>query len=115
MPTSTTVIETISLSLAAPSEAKKVMSYSPACTKVGVQSKVPVPSPLSINEAPDGKVDVVRLGIIPSGSVADTAKLRLTPSSVALEPIEFRIGVWLPASVTLMVTSSLSIAKPSPA
>ena len=93
LPTSITLIETISESLAAPSEAKKVILYSPACTKVGVQSKEPVPSPLSVKLAPAGSAEVVRLGSKPSGSEAEIPKLRLTPSSVTFDPIGSNTGV----------------------
>src|SRR5574341_2089175 len=42
---------------------------------------------LSIKVAPVGKVEVVRTGVVPSGSVAEVPKFRLTPSIVDLLPI----------------------------
>ena len=38
--------------------------------------KVPVPLPLSTNEAPVGSADVDSVGVVPFGSVADTAKVK---------------------------------------
>ena len=54
----------------------------PLCVKFGVQSNVPVPLPLSVNEAPDGRDDVERVGIVLSGSLALMPKLRLIPSVI---------------------------------
>ena len=70
----------------------------PACVNVGVQLNVPVPLPLFINVAPVGRVDVVRLGVVPSASVALILKLRLMPSVTDLAPIVARTGGWLPVS-----------------
>ena len=56
--------------------ARKVTLYVPACVNVGVQLNVPVPLPLLVNVAPVGRVEVVKVGIVPSGSVAETPKLR---------------------------------------
>ena len=44
--------------------------------KFGVQLNVPVPLPLSVNAAPVGRLDVERPGMVPSGSEADTPKVR---------------------------------------
>ncbi len=46
---------------------------------------VPVPLVLSVNEAFAGKgVEVVRVGIVPSGSVAETGILSVDPSATVL-------------------------------
>jgi len=68
------------------------------------------PPLLAVNEAPLGRAEVDRAGIVLSGSEAETEKLRLTPSVVPLEPMAARVGVWLPASLTVIVTTSLSVA-----
>ena len=81
--------------------------------KSGVQSKLPVPSVLSVKVAPLGRAEVDRAGIVLSGSEAETEKLRLTPSVVPLEPMAARSGAWLPASVTVITTASLSVSEPS--
>ena len=59
---------------------------------VGVQLKLPVPLPLLVNVAPEGSVDVVRLGMVPSGSVAETPKARSTPSVVLFGPMSVSTG-----------------------
>ncbi|PKK83960.1 MAG: hypothetical protein CVT49_05910 [candidate division Zixibacteria bacterium HGW-Zixibacteria-1] len=63
--------------------------------KLGVQSNVSVPVPVLVNVAPVGRAEVVIIGVVPSASVAETLKFRLTPSSVLFEPIEARTGVRL--------------------
>ena len=82
----------------------------PLCRKVGVQSKLAVPSPLSTKAAPAGNDEDVIVGVMPSGSVAVKAKLNDTFSVVVWAPIESRTGGWLPDSPTVMVTTSLSTA-----
>jgi len=69
-----------------------------------------VPSPLSIKLAPIGNVEVVSVGLIPSGSEADTPKVKRTFSSVFCAPIEASTGsrlIWL----TVIVTISKSVAE----
>ena len=61
--------------------------------------------------APAGSVDVLRLGVVPSGSLAETAKFKLRPSVTLCAPIVARIGVWLPASLTVIETISESAAS----
>ena len=48
--------------------------------------------PLSVNNAPLGRDDVLNTGIVASGSVADTPKFRLTFSVIVCEPIEASTG-----------------------
>ena len=83
--------------------------------KVGVQSKVAEPSALSVNMAPEGKLEVDSTGTVLSGSVAVITKLRLIFSVVLWAPMFDSSGDWLPASLTVMVTTSLSDSKPSEA
>ena len=66
--------------------------------KSGVQSKTAVPSALSVKVAPVGRAEVVKLGVVPSGSEAEILKLRFIPSSVDWAPIAASSGSWLPAS-----------------
>ena len=89
--------------------------YVPLWIKFGVQSKDAEPSPLSVNMAPLGRLEVVRMGMVASTSVALIAKLRFTPSKTVLLPIVARTGAWLPPSVTVMVTTSESFEAPSEA
>ena len=81
----------------------------------GVESKSSVPLPLSVKVATEGKLEVDSTGMVLSASEALTAKLRFMPSVVALAPIALSSGAWLPASVTVTVTTSLSVASPSDA
>ena len=89
--------------------------YIPLWTKSGVQSNVAEPSPLSVNEAPEGNVDAEKAGMVESASLADSPKLNRTPSVVDWAPIADMTGVWLPASVTVIVTISESVRAPSKA
>ncbi|PKK83958.1 MAG: hypothetical protein CVT49_05900 [candidate division Zixibacteria bacterium HGW-Zixibacteria-1] len=80
--------------------------------KPGVQSNVSVPVPVDVNVAPVGSAEVVIIGVVPSASVADTVKFRLTPSSVLFEPIEARTGIKL-TWLTVIETTSESTAEES--
>ena len=84
----------------------------PDCTKVGVQSKVPEPLPLSTNVAPAGRVEVVS-NAISSPSDEETPNSNSMPSGVVCAPIVASTGAWLPASLTVIVTISLSTAAES--
>ncbi len=55
--------------------------------KLGVQIKVPVPSPLSAKAAPAGRFSAVKSGMVASGSVADKSKFNSVFSIVLREPI----------------------------
>ena len=79
----------------------------------GVQSNTPVPSPLSTKVAPIGRSVAVKRGKVLSASVAEIPKLRFAPSRTVCCPMVASIGFWLPASVTVMVTISESLRKPS--
>jgi hypothetical protein len=81
--------------------------------KSGVQSNDPVPSVLSVNVAPVGRVEVERAGIVLSGSVALTANVSRIPSLVDCEPMLDRIGSWFPDSAIVTVINSESISSPS--
>ena len=98
LPDSVTVMVTTSLSVRAPSEARKVTLKLPAWVKSGVQSNVAVPLPLSVKVAPVGSTELLKLGVVPSGSAAETEKLRLAPSLTNFAPMAASTGVWLPAS-----------------
>ena len=115
LPASVTVMATTSESTSKPSEATKVTLKIPAWVKPGVQLNEPLPSPLSVKLAPLGSVEVDRVGVLPSGSEAEMLKLRLLPSLTVLAPIALKRGVWLPASLTVIETISLSEATPSEA
>ena len=115
LPTSLTVIETISESMATPSEALKVTVKVPLWVKSGVQLNEPLPLPLSTKVAPEGKAEVKRAGVVPSGSMAETLKLKFISSVVLCGPIAASCGIWLPVSETETVTTSLSASKPSEA
>ena len=54
--------------------------------KLGVQSNVPVPLPLSINVAPAGRAEVEKVGMVASGSVAEMTKARLFFQTIILPP-----------------------------
>ena len=54
-------------------------------------------------------------GVVPSASAAKTVKMRATPSVVERAPMFDRTGVWLPASLIVKATTSLSEARPSEA
>ena len=86
--------------------------YIPDCTKLGVQSKDPVPLPLSTKVAPAGSAEVVKDGTL-STSTADTANSKLKPSGVLCAPMAANKGAWLPASITVIVTTSESTASES--
>jgi len=58
----------------------------------GVQSNVPVPSPLSINDAPNGSVEAVRTGMVESGSTAEIPIVNNISSGVYWFPITARNG-----------------------
>src|SRR4030067_548332 len=103
---------TISVSTRLPSVARKVTGYDPCCVKFGVQLNVAVPSPLFVNVDPVGRVDELNVGMVPSGSVADMLKLRLTPSLTERGPIAAKTGAWFPL-FTVMVTISVSTRLPS--
>ena len=77
---------------------------------MGVQLKLPLPLPLSTNVAPLGSVDVDKVGVVASGSVAATANARFIFSVVDCAPIDVSTGDWLPASLIVMETISLSPA-----
>ena len=94
LPDSVTVMVTTSESVATPSVALKVILYVPLWVKSGVQLKVPEPPELSVKLAPAGSGEAVRAGVVPSASVAEVLKLRLTPSLVAWAPIVAKTGVW---------------------
>ena len=79
--------------------------------KSGVQLNVPVPSPLSTNVAPGGSGEALSAGIVPSGSLADTPNVSNTFSVVLCGPIGLNTGAWLPASFTVIVTTSESTAR----
>ena len=83
--------------------------------KSGVQSNEPEPSPLSMKLAPVGKLEVESKGVAPSTSVALTPKVKFIPSVVPFGPMVASTGFWLPASMTVMVTISESVKKPSDA
>jgi len=87
----------------------------PLWVKSGDQSKEAVPSPLSVKTAPAGSARAKRAGMVLSASEAERAKLRVAPSVVDLGPIELKSGVWLPASLTVILTTSLSVSSPSEA
>ena len=72
-----------------------------------------MPSPKSVNVAPEGIAEVESTGIVLSASVADMPKLRLIPSVVDRAPIVAKSGAWLPDSVTVRETTSLSVRAPS--
>jgi len=55
--------------------------------------------------------DNVFLTISIKGLAPETPKLRLTPSLVVRAPMVASTGVWLPASNTVTVTNSLSVAR----
>jgi len=74
-----------------------------------------VPSPLSVKTAPEGRLEVERVGMVESASEAETTKFRLIPSVTVFEPIAVSSGAWLPDSPTVMVTISESAATPSEA
>ena len=115
LPASFTVMATISVSFSTPSEARNVMLKDPACVKPGVHTNEPVPLPLSVYVAPEGNVDVVRMGVVPSGSEADVPKLSGAPSATDFAPMAASTGDWLPASITVRVTVSVSRSTPSEA
>ena len=82
--------------------------------KSGSQSNEALPLPLSTNTAPLGSAEVVKTGML-SPSEAVTANSSCRPSEVDCAPIESSRGDWLPASFTVMVTTSLSTASESSA
>ena len=65
--------------------------YDPDCKNVGVQSKLPVPSPFTVKEAPAGRADVLKTGVL-SMSVAETPKESVIFSIVERAPIAAKIG-----------------------
>ena len=81
---------------------------------MGVQSKLPVPLPLSVNDAPAGSAEVAS-ETVPSISVAETPNDSSTFSVVDRAPIAARTGAWLPASFTVIETISESTAALSSA
>ena len=89
--------------------------YVPLWVKSGDQSKDAEPSPLSVNMAPAGSERAKRAGMVLSASLLVRLKLRVAPSVVDLGPIVLKTGVWLPASLTVMLTTSLSTSEPSEA
>jgi hypothetical protein len=84
-----------------------VTSYVPLSRKSGVQSKEPVPFPLSVKLAEPGSVEVVSVGV-DSISVAVIPNVSCIFSVVDCGPIPVRIGSWLPPSITVIVTISES-------
>ena len=72
--------------------ARKTILYEPACMKVGVQSNVPVPLALSTKVAPPGRVEVVNVGMVASGSLAEMVNVRRTASVVERAPIAASTG-----------------------
>ena len=67
---------------------------------------------MSIKEAPVGSGEADRSGI-DSISVAETVKVKRTFSVVLRGPMVAKIGSLFPASVTVMATSSMSVARES--
>ena len=57
------------------------MLYWPASSKPGEQDSVPLPLPLSLSAQKVGRPLDVRLRPSPSGSVADSAIVKLLPSA----------------------------------
>ena len=98
-----------------PSVAKNETLYVPDCRNVGVQVRLAVPFPPSIKLAPIGRVDVVRTGVVPSGSDEFTFTVSSNPSVIDCGPIAAITGARLPASRTLMLTISVSTNAPSEA
>jgi hypothetical protein len=72
-----------------------------------------VPLALSVKVAPDGRVELEKLGTVPSGSVAARPKDKGTPSVVLLAPMVASTGSWFPASITVICTRSVSMRTPS--
>ena len=69
-----------------PAAARRAMSSS----KMEPLSSMKVlPPPLSVNVAPDGRVDVERLGIVLSGSTADTPKFIIESDATIVAPLIF--------------------------
>ncbi|PKK83959.1 MAG: hypothetical protein CVT49_05905 [candidate division Zixibacteria bacterium HGW-Zixibacteria-1] len=79
---------------------------------MGVQSKVSVPVPVLVKVAPVGSAEVVIIGVVPSASVAETLKFRLTPSLMFFAPIAARTGVRL-TWLTVIDTTSESTDEES--
>ena len=78
----------------------------------GVQLKLPEPLPLSVNAAPPGRADVVRAGT-DSASEAETDNTKTVPSVIEVSEIGLSAGNWLPASLTVIITVSVSHKMPS--
>ena len=96
-----------------PSDATTETLYTPACVKPGVQSNVPLPSPLSVKDAPAGTLNADKAGVVASGSVAVTLNVRNTFSVVLCGATPATTGAWLPASWTAIATTSESAIAPS--
>ena len=114
--TSPTVRVTCSLSLAmgTPLSVTLMMGWKlPAWVKPGVQLNSAVPSPLSDRVAPVGALARAKLRASPSGSVAETRKLRVSPSFTVRAPMGASSGGRL-TSPTVRVTCSLSLAMGTP-
>ena len=115
LPASVTVIVTTSLSESKPSEAMKVILYVPLWMKLGIQSKSALPFKLSVKVTPDGRAEVEKVGVVPSASAAVMLKFKLAPSLTDLAPMRVMTGAWLPTSLTVIETTSLSESTPSEA
>ena len=74
----------------------------------------PVPLPLSTKVALVGRVEVVKVGVVKSASLALIPRFRLAPSATVCGPIAAKTGAWL-VFVTVIATISESVALPSPA
>ena len=62
----------------------KVTSYEPDWVKSGIQSKLPVPSPLSTNDTPAGSTEVLSVGIVPSALLGARVNTNLNAEVLVL-------------------------------
>ncbi len=85
----------------------------PACVKSGEKLNDPVPSPLSANVALEGRVEVERVGIVASASVAVTPNASVPPSLMLRGPIGSSTGGAVCAPATEARTISSPIARSS--
>ena len=109
-----TVIATTSESANAPSEAMNVTLKTPDWVKFGVQVNVPVPFRLLTNVAPEGTPTALIVGVVASGSVAESLKVSNTPSLTLFAPIAASTGARL-TLLTVIATISESASVPSEA
>src|SRR4030067_560016 len=82
-----TVMATTSVSAKLPSEAIKVTLYTLAWVKSGLKVKLPAPLAESTKLELVGLLTTLKLGVVPSGSVAENLKVNVCPSLTDLEPI----------------------------